>query len=70
MEVDLDAIFATINVYDLLPILRLANVAADSATDTDKAAYARIWSDIKDATGWDDELLAEGIVDSNAEAQP
>lgn len=69
MEANLDCIFVTINVYDLLPVLRLANMAADNATDVDKSAYAQIWSDIKEATGWEDEELAENIVDSKLETQ-
>jgi hypothetical protein len=70
MQANLNEVFATINVYNLLPILRLANVAADSATEADKAAYAKVWSDLKDATGWDDEELAESIVESSVGAQP
>ena len=65
---DLEGIFATITVYDLLPILRLANIAADSATETDKACYATVWSDMKEATGWDDLELAENIIDSKDKA--
>jgi len=70
MTANLDGIFATINVYDLLPILRLANVAADSATAADKEAWSTIWNDIKGATGWEDEELAENIIESKTEGTP
>lgn len=68
-SVTISKIFATVDVYDLLHIIRLANVAADNATDADTQAYARLWHDVKEVTGWCDEELAEKVVGS-AEVQP